>query len=130
MEVERDAVIITEGTGTDSLFWVVSGVLSVEKFYDGVFASIANLAAGDIFGEMSFLEERNATANVRALEKSVIDVVPQIVMVEAIGADPRFGVAFYRWLAQTLSRRLRQTASVIPALTARLSKKDPFTTRH
>src|SRR4051812_25204394 len=68
---ERGALLVREGTRIDTLYVVLSGVLSITiGGADG--REIAKLGPGQIIGEMSFLEDRPASATVRSLEASEV----------------------------------------------------------
>ena len=70
---------------------------------------ITRLSAGEIFGEMSFLEGFNATATVIANEDVDIDIVQAQAIDELIEKDSGFFGRIYKSLAQILSTRLRDT---------------------
>src|SRR6187455_3037031 len=66
---EQGAVLVQEGSRIEKLYVVLTGVLSVTIGGPGG-REIARLGPGQIIGEMSFLEDRPASASVVALENS------------------------------------------------------------
>src|SRR5258707_15595865 len=68
---ERGALLVQEGTRIDTLYLVLSGVLSI-SIGGASGREIAKLGPGQIVGEMSFLEDRPASATVRSLEGSEV----------------------------------------------------------
>ena len=71
--LRRDEVILRQGALGDSVFVMGSG--ATEAFLeagDGSELSLSVMPAGDVFGEMAFLERRPRSATVRAKEPSII----------------------------------------------------------
>jgi CRP-like cAMP-binding protein len=73
-EVAPGTVIIREGDAGQGLFVVLAGEVEVSKAQeDGVGdVALARLRAGDVFGEMSLLNNQPTTATVRAARPSTI----------------------------------------------------------
>src|SRR4030095_645910 len=69
---------------------------------------IARLNAGEIVGEMSFVDARPPSATVRALEYSTVFVVSKSVLNAKLVADQGFAARFYRALAIYLSTTVRE----------------------
>ncbi len=71
--VDQGHSIIEDGQQAEGLFVVVEGEVEVSKVDEGGERVIlAYLKAGDVFGEIAIIEEQPATADVRAVEKSVL----------------------------------------------------------
>jgi len=62
-------VIVNEGGGGEFIYFVLEGLLGVYTASLGE-REIARLGPGQIFGEMSYLEDRPASATVKTLEES------------------------------------------------------------
>jgi len=120
----RGEAILSEGRRNDSIYVVAEGTVRIERTV-GVVAQygtvgarpgprhrtvqIAHLGRGSIFGEMSFLEDAGASANVIANEgvgafRISLDVIEQFCQ-----WDPSFAGRLYQSLAMTLANRLRAT---------------------
>ncbi len=103
-------VIISEGLKIEALYIVIDGKLEV-CVANGT--RIAELAAGDIVGEMSFIERRPPSASVRALTEAKLLAVPQSSVQARLSADAEFAARFYRAIAVFLSDRLRTTVATL-----------------
>ncbi len=69
---------------------------------------IASVRAGEVLGEMAFLEGSNASATVVADEAVEALTVPWRTLHEMFETYPHLGSRFYRSIAVSLSRRLRK----------------------
>lgn len=106
---EAEEVVLAEGEERRALFMIRSGVVRVERSHMGFNVEISRLGTGEIFGEMSFVEDFGASASVVADEPVEIDVVDEPNVTHLIQSDPDFSGRFYRSLAEVVSRRLRET---------------------
>jgi CRP-like cAMP-binding protein len=102
----------------DSLFIVLTGSFGVVV---GGKERVARLLAGDIVGEMSFLDSRPPSATVVADEDSWILEIPREQVSERLNDDPAFAARFYHAVAMFLSLRLRATSSQLGYGQARLA---------
>ena len=100
--------LITEGVAIDSLHVVLTGAFGVML---GNKQRVAALLAGDVVGEMSFLDARAPSATVVAEEVSWVLEVPRQAVRERLADNLGFAARFYRALAVFLSLRMRATAS-------------------
>jgi len=101
--------VIAAGSREDrDLFIVVSGELEVYRRSGGGEQRIALLGPSDVFGEMSFVDGRPRSAEVRALAPTrALRVHPEDV--DALAArDASLALRFMREIARILSFRLRQ----------------------
>ena len=101
---EAGAAIMREGEPNDQIYFILEGRVAVEK--DGVF--LANLAEGDTFGEMEFLDVMPAVATVRALVPSSVATISNRALHELSKASMRAFAMVVMNLARDLSRRLRR----------------------
>ena len=99
---------VVEREALDSLFVVLSGSFGVVV---GGKERVARLLAGDIVGEMSFIDSRPPSATVVADEDSWILEIPRQQVSERLNDDPAFAARFYYAVAIFLSLRLRATSS-------------------
>jgi len=102
--------IISEGARIDHLYVLRSGPASVELEGTTSRTVIASLIAGDVCGEMAFLEDSTATAAVVAKDDIEVDAIRADELRQLVAAFPGFGARFYRSLAVILAQRLRQTS--------------------
>lgn len=102
-EIPASEAIITAGHEVKDLFFITNGHFSVE--INGT--SVAELAIGDVLGEMSFVEKRAPSASVIAGEGARVLAVPRDKLMREFETNDGFAARFYRALAVFLSDRLR-----------------------
>lgn len=107
--VSPGTLLIEEGGPTDVLYLVLDGTLGIYLTIDGRETLIAQRGVGDILGEMSFIEDRPATATVKAVSESLLFSIPKTVLAARLEQDRDFAARFYRGIAISLSYRLRES---------------------
>jgi len=107
-EVAPGSVVIHQGSPINEMFLVLDGAFGVRTDKTGA-ADIARLRAGEVVGEMSFVDSRPPSASVQATEQSVVLAIPRTVLENKLSTDVHFAARFYRALAVFLSSRLRST---------------------
>jgi len=105
--LEASETLIQMGRHADAMSIVLDGTLAVE--IDG--RPIAQRRAGEILGEMSFVDGNPPSATVRATTPSLVLSVPRHTVAEHLENDSAFAARFYRAVAMVLSARLRQSLS-------------------
>jgi CRP-like cAMP-binding protein len=108
--VPAGTVLIEEGKAAESLFFVLDGAFAV---YTRNAPSVATLKAGEIVGEISFVDSRPPTASVRAEVESKVGAVPRAALAGKLRDDVAFAARFYRSLAVFLADRLRTTVGTL-----------------
>ena len=104
------AVLIQEGKTVSALYIVLDGSFRVLlAALDN--KEIARLGAGEIVGEMSFVEHRPPSATVQALKQSFVLAIPRSELNAKLKEDTAFAARFYKALAVFLSYRLRRTVN-------------------
>ena len=105
--VPEKAALINQGQPIESLFIILDGLFAVtagEK-------QVATLQAGEVVGEISFVDSRPPSAAVSALKDSYVLALPRERLHEKMERDPKFAANFYRGIAVYLADRLRMTTS-------------------
>lgn len=102
------STLIREGDTISSLYIVADGNLSVIAS-SGV--EVAQLGAGEMIGEVSFVDSRPTSATVKAIKPSTLLSIPKNALNARLQDDPGFASRFYRALAVFLAYRLRDTNS-------------------
>ncbi|NLF69191.1 MAG: cyclic nucleotide-binding domain-containing protein [Candidatus Anammoximicrobium sp.] len=105
--VPAQASITEEGLRPEALYLVLQGLLQV-AIASGGDRPLAVLGPGELVGEMSLLENRPASATVKAVEPTVLLAVPHEVLAAKLSAEPPFASRWYRAFALILAQRLRQ----------------------
>lgn len=108
LDLETGDRLITKGEAIDSLFIVLSGQLAVCSSGNPD-ESIAKLEAGEIVGEMSFLESRPPSVSVIVAKPTVVYQISREVINSRLTTNMEFRSNFYYALALFLSNRLRKT---------------------
>jgi len=101
--VKAGEVIIQQGVPIDSVFILIDGQLQV---YSGS-VEITRLLAGEIVGEVSFVDNRPPSASVKALVDSQVLSVPNTALRSKLQKDLGFASRFFLSLAAFLADRLR-----------------------
>ena len=107
-------VILEEGSPNRALYILRRGCLRVEHEYLNGRVEISRLGPGEIFGEMSFVEEALASASVVADEAAEVDCLDEGEFASLLAADLDLAARFYRSLACTLAERLRRRQASLP----------------
>jgi CRP-like cAMP-binding protein len=105
-----DEVIIAEGSRQAALYLVRRGRVRVERPDLGGTLQLTTLGAGEVFGEMAFVEDRVASASVVADGEVEVDVIDGSFVQALLYSVPGFAARFFQSLAVTLSARLRGTS--------------------
>ncbi len=100
-------VLIAEGTRLHAMYVIASGAVSVEKDHLGGRVPLAQLAAGALVGEVSYLNGSTTTASVVALNDVEAHVLEDVD--ELLEAHLQLAAGVYRSLATLLAGRLRHT---------------------
>lgn len=108
LDLESGDRLITKGEVINSLYIVLSGQLAVCSSSNPD-ESIAKLEAGEIVGEMSFLESRPPSVSVIVAKPSVVYQISRDVINKRLTTNMEFRSNFYYALALFLSNRLRKT---------------------
>jgi len=70
--LEPGEMVVQEGQQSRRLYVVLTGAVEVSKREAGEVLRLAELGPGQLFGEISLIKDREATATVRALGKTVL----------------------------------------------------------
>lgn len=98
--------LIKQGGDIDRLSILLEGGLRVTVDKIG---EVAQLAPGEIVGEMSYVNSLPTSANVLAAMPSKVLSISRSVLTEHLGADLEFASRFYKSIAMFLADRLRST---------------------
>jgi CRP-like cAMP-binding protein len=110
---QKNEVILKKGARSEAIYIIERGLVRIEREPNTI---IARRGPGVVFGEMSFLENTEASASViadEAVEVSVIDEIRVRALLESV---PGFAIRFYKTLAVNLAHRLRQASERLVAL--------------
>lgn len=109
VELETGDRLIRKDETIENLYIILSGELSIT---DGVSEKhIALIGAGEVVGEMSFLESRPPSVSVIASQSSTIYSISRELMNNRLANNQEFKANFYYAISLFLSNRLRKTTS-------------------
>jgi CRP-like cAMP-binding protein len=113
-EYAADEIVLEEGTRRHGLFIIRQGAVRVSP-PSAPTNIVAYLEEGELFGEMSFLENAAASTNVIADVPCRIDIVERDAIYQLLAGRPGFAGRFFQSLATLLSVRLRRTSALLDA---------------
>lgn len=105
MQFKPGQQFVQRGTRTHGIYLVVKGTASVQIAGHG---PAREIGPGEVCGEISFLDELPATADVVAKEALWTYYLDRPTLQSMFELFPHLGSRFYRSLASILSRRLRE----------------------
>jgi CRP-like cAMP-binding protein len=106
LTVAPGTLLIEEGKTTESLYFVLDGAFEV---FTRTAPRVAVLKAGEVVGEISFVDSRPPVASVRADVESKAGAIPRSALMKKLREDVGFAARFYQSIAVFLSDRLRTT---------------------
>ena len=116
-EYAADEVVLEEGARRHGLFIVRQGAVRVSS-RSAPARIVAYLEEGELFGDMSFLENAAASADVIADVPCRIDVIERDAIYALLADRPGFAGRFFQSLATLLSARLRRSSALLDAALA------------
>jgi len=107
MQFKSGEAIVQKGKRTQGVFLLLNGSARVQLPIR-LRESVPAIGAGEVCGEISFIDDLPATATVQALEPVEAFYLERSVLQGLFELFPHLGSRFYRSLASSLSRRLRE----------------------
>ncbi|MGI9387573.1 MAG: cyclic nucleotide-binding domain-containing protein, partial [Methyloligellaceae bacterium] len=105
-QIAAGGKILRKGRMARELYIVLEGEVRV---YDpDINQEFSRLSAGQLLGEVSFIDQRAASANVDALTDVTLYRIPEDKVREKLNRDPIFAGRFFKLIAGFLSFRLRR----------------------
>lgn len=101
--------VIRHGDDTRDAYLVEKGLVRVQRDTPYGQYSIAELGAGEFFGETSFIDREQRGGDIFVAEESELRVLNAVAMAMVMEKDPRFAVALHWTFWKSLSRKLRRT---------------------
>jgi len=114
-------VIIEENSLGQALFIIEAGEVKVVKGEGRSAREITRLGRGELFGEMSLIENELTSASVIAGNEVSVLVIHRPQFEELLEKDLSLALKVYKSFCHTLSERLRKTTAELSKLQDRLS---------
>ena len=105
LHAPKGTTLVHEGQPLNSLFLLLDGELSITTGS----LHIASLLAGEVVGEISFVDSRPPLATVTATQDSRLLAIANDRLLRKMDMDKKFAANFYRAIATFLADRLRTT---------------------
>jgi CRP-like cAMP-binding protein len=106
---EVGEVIVREHDCGDTAYIIEQGQVEVSKDLDGHQVPLANLGAGEAFGEMSMIDEKPRSATVTAVTATVVREIQRDTFFHSLQTDPHVALT----LLKVLFERLREAHTLI-----------------
>jgi CRP-like cAMP-binding protein len=108
---KKGEAIVEEGALGQALYVVKSGTVEVSRGGK----KLGTLGVGEMFGEMSLVDDLFTSAKVAAAEEVELLVLPRHPFEMLVASDLQLAVKVYRAFCRTLSERLRKANSHLPS---------------
>jgi CRP/FNR family transcriptional regulator len=114
---DAGTTILRQGTSAVALYLILDGQVEVtrEPAEGGPPVSLATLKTGDVFGEMSLLDDDTRSSSVTALEVTHCALLPRWELIQELKRQPDLAMELLR----TLARRIRTLDERLSVLTGR-----------
>jgi len=109
----KDEIVFQEDEPGAGMYIIKSGEIGLTKTEDGQIIKLAELQAGEFFGELALLNEIPRTASARALRHTVLLGFFRPDLMNLLQRDPKLGSKVLLRLAQVISSRLQHTTERI-----------------
>jgi CRP-like cAMP-binding protein len=108
---DRGVLVLDQNVSQRAIYVIDSGSVRIERDNaGGQPVQLAILAAGEFFGEMSFVDGARTSARAVARELTQVRIIDPGIVDNLDQVDPSFGSRLYRSIAAILVNRLRTTS--------------------
>lgn len=106
-------VILKQDVDPAAIYIIEKGIVRIQRAQGDL---IARRGQGAVFGDISFLEGKGASADVVAEGQVEVSVIDKAHVEKLLDREKDFAIRFYKTLAFTLAYRLRQAAERLSQL--------------
>jgi len=112
--IAGNSLLVREDEPSDSIFFIADGLFEVYVF-GGLMGQIkvGQLGAGEVIGEISWLDRKPVSASVRAAETSSVIALSTAMLDRKLADDAGFAARFLRGIATLTAERLRKTTAQV-----------------
>ncbi len=107
-----DEVVFHERQPGTGMYFIKEGLIELTKSINGERIKIAELGAGEFFGEMSLIENYPRSAQATAAVKTEVLGIFRPDLFDLIDRNPRLGSKILLKLSERLANRLRKTTEM------------------
>ena len=108
--IAEGAFLIRAGEADSTLFAVEDGRLDIIGIDDGEQKVFATVGAGDVLGEVSFIDDSPRSTSVRASEETTVRAWDKRTLSEALAFEPQLLAKFAVAMGELLVERLRDVS--------------------
>lgn len=129
LQVEAGETIINEGELGESAYLIEEGEVEVSRAKNGQKVVLATLGKGEIFGEMSMIDDCPRGATITANTATTLSELHRDEFLENLTSEPEFAIRFLRTLFERLRDanvkvlQLEQASTPPSAATAALAQR-------
>jgi CRP-like cAMP-binding protein len=118
VDVPEGNVVIEQNALGNALYVIAKGQVKVTRDTDGdgkhtSEEEIGRLSEGELFGEMSLIDDLLTSARVTTVTPCRLLKMPRDKFERLLGTDDKLAVKVYRSFCRTLSDRLRKTTAML-----------------
>ena len=119
----KGTLVLKEGDKTRDLYFVDIGKIKIQRNTPYGCYTLAQLKAGDVFGETSFVDDNARSGDALIEADTVLFPFNPASLAPATESDPRFTLALYWAVWKSLSTKLRKTNEVLARFFSEASSK-------
>ncbi len=121
----KDTLVLKEGDRTRDLYFVDVGEIEIQRNTPYGCFSLARLAAGDVFGETSFVDDNARSGDALIVTDTVLFPINPTSLAPVIEEDKRFTLALYWAVWKSLSTKLRKTNETLARFFSKTGSRTP-----
>lgn len=115
-------VIVDQGALGQALYVIRSGTVTVFSVGEGDHVTVlGQMGPGELFGEMTLVDEVLTSARVTAVDEVTLFVLPREAFDELLARDPGLAAKVYKAFCRTLSDKLRRLHGLVTAPTGKMN---------
>lgn len=122
---EAGSRVLEEGESSRDFFLVDRGKIRIERGTPYGKYTLAELGAGDVFGETSFIDTHARSGDALVVEDTVLFPVRAAQLAEELAVNQRFAMVLYWALWKSLSQKLRTTNETLARFFGKDGPKPP-----
>lgn len=113
VDVPADSIVIEQNALGDALYVIAKGEVKITRDSDNdgkheAHEELGRLHDGELFGEMSLIDDVLTSARVTTTQASRLLKMPRAAFEQLLAADDKLAVKVYRSFIRTMAERLRK----------------------
>lgn len=108
MQLKTGELLVKEGEDSNALYWLVEGRLEVLKKVQDIYIQVNVIEAGELVGELAFLDQKPRSATVKALTDCQLVKLEYKEFQEMLAAQPKW----MKKILLTLTKKVRKLSEL------------------